>query len=813
MLVWLLAIEILGLMALPFTFTLFRRLPDRGLVLSKLLGLLVSSYVLWLLGLTQLIPNSRYTIIAILVVLALASFLVMRRKLAEITSFLRREWLPLLTAELVFLGLYLLWLSVVANSPAINHTEKPMDFAFLNAILTSTHFPPEDPWLAGHSISYYYFGHLMMAFLTKLTAIPSNISYNLSIALIPAMVGAAAFSLVFNLVRLAGAKVKTSILIALVAPVLILLIGNLEGILELVHARGWGSDGFWGWVSIKGLESAQAGDPSVFPRQHWWWWHATRVIDTVVDGRSLDYTITEFPFFSFFLGDLHAHVSALPFVILSLALGLNLFVSDEKLGLGWLRRYPWEVLAITLSLGALAFINIWDFPLAAAIFVALVLVKGYGDWGGRVQAALLSSATLLIPVLVGAVVLFIPFYLTLSSQASGALPLRDPGTRPFFFFLIWGLFLVLSGSFLLRQLLTVPGLSGRYPGTLSMVLVITVLPFLLWAGIELGVSPFDDGVRDGLLTIGGRLAKLLPALAIVAVALYSALLRVGHSGQRATAFSLICLAMAFYLLMGAELFYVSDLFGNRMNTVFKLHYQAWLLLGLASAYGLYYWRTLPMPTLAGPAGRGAERLLTSVKVPWRVVGKGLRYGWVGVVVVLFAASLYYPLGAGLDGSRSARGSSTFDGLAFLQRGNSSEYEAIVWLRDEAPRGRIVEAVGNDYSDFGRISASTGLPTVLGWKGHERQWRGSTRPFRGREEQVAQIYTSGDPDQVRDLLETYDIRYVYLGARERREYGDSSSFEKFSSFLQPVFESDDVVVYERLHQGGRDIVEEADGIAG
>ena len=804
-LVWLLAIEILGLIALPFTFILFRRLPDRGIVVSKILALLVSSYVLWLLGLTQLIPNSRYTIIAILVVLALASFLVMRHKLPEIVSFLRREWLPLLTAELVFLGFYFLWLSVVASSPAINHTEKPMDFAFLNAILGSTHFPPEDPWLAGHSISYYYFGHLMMAFLTKLTAIPSNISYNLSIALIPALVGAAAFSLVFNLVRLAGAKVKTSILIALAAPVLIVLIGNLEGILELVHARGWGSEGFWGWVSIKGLESGQAGDPSIFPRQHWWWWHATRVIDTVVDGRSLDYTITEFPFFSFFLGDLHAHVSALPLVIFSLALGLNLFASNEKLGLGWVLRYPWEVLAITLSLGALAFTNIWDFPLSAAIFVALVLVKVYGDWGGRVQAALLSSATLLVPVLVGAVVLFIPFYLTLGSQASGVLPLRDPGTRPLFFFLIWGLFLVLSGSFLLRQLLTVPRLRGRYPGALSMVLVTTVLPFVVWAGIELVVSPFDDGIRGGLLTIGGRLAKLLPALAIVAVALYSALLRVGHGGQRATAFSLICLAMAFYLLLGAELFRVADLFGNRMNTVFKLHYQAWILLGLASAYGLYYWRPLPMPALPGAARARVEQLLTSVRVPWQVVGKALRYGWVLLVVVLFAASLYYPLGASLDGSRSTQGNGTFDGLAFLQKRNSGEYAAIEWLRDEAQWGRIVEAVGNDYSDFGRISASTGLPTVLGWKGHEHQWRGSRRPFRGREEQVSEIYKSGDPDRVRELLESYDVRYVYLGPRERSKYGDVQ-FDQFSSFLQPAFESYDVVVYKRLQEGGQGILE-------
>ena len=815
-LIWLAVIELLGLIALPLTFSLFRRLPDRGLVLSKLLALLLSSYILWLLGLTHLVPNSRYTIIGILIVLALVSSLVLRRKLPEIVSFLRENRLPLLTAELVFLGFYFLWLSVVSYSPAITGTEKPMDFAFLNSILRSTYFPPEDPWLAGHSISYYYFGHFMMAFLTKLTAIPSSISYNLSIALIPALVAAGAFSLVYNMIRLSGAKVRTAIVFALAAPLFIVLIGNLEGVLELVHARGWGSEGFWQWVSIKGLDSAQGGDPSFFPREYLWWWHSTRVIDTVVAGASLDFTITEFPFFSFLLGDLHPHMSSLPFLIFVLALGLNLFISNEKLGLSWLRHNPWEAFAITLFLGGLAFINIWDFPIFALLFATLVLVKSYGDWDGQGPRALLSSLTLLAPVLVGSALLYLPFYLTLGSQASGVRALGDVSTRPLFFFLIWGLFLVLVGSFLLKQLGTIGGLRDRNPGALSTALVITLLPFLLWAGWELLalwtgweqlLGRLGGGI-GGVGAVGARFGKLLPGMAIVAVALYSMLLRVKDDGERATAFSLLPLALAFYLLVGAELFYLVDLFGNRMNTVFKAYYEAWLLLAIVSAYGLYYCVSRPMPSLIGPA----HPLGRWVRWPMDALGKTLRYGWMGLVALLLVASLYYPVGAALDRTRSG-GGSTFDGLAFIQRGNPGEYEAIQWLRDQAPWGRIVEAVGDDYSEYGRISASTGLPTVLGWKFHEHQWRGSTRPFRGREEQVALIYQSRDPEQVRLLLDTYDIRYIYVGARERAEYGNFSSFHKYSSFLQPVFRSNNVVIYERFPDGKRELVERDDGAGG
>ena len=792
-LLWLLAIEILGLIALPLTFRLFRRLPDRGIALSKLLGLLLCSYVLWVLGLAHVLPNSFYSIVGILAIMALASALVLRHSMPDIIRFLRGSWGPVLVGELVFLGFYFLWLAVVSSAPAINHTEKPMDFAFLNSILRSSYFPPEDPWLAGHSISYYYFGHFMMAFLTKLTAIPSSVAYNLSIALIPALLAAGAFSLVYNLVRLSGGRARTAVLFALAAPAFIGLIGNLEGVLELFHAREWGPDGFWEWVSIKGLDGAQEGEPSIFPRAHWWWWHSTRVIDTVVDGNSLDYTITEFPFFSFLLGDLHAHVSALPFLVLNLALGLNLFLSKERLGLSWLRRNPWEVLALALSLGALAFINIWDFPVFAAILVALVLVKGLGDWGGYTQRSLLPSLYVLAPMLVGSVVMFLPFYLTLASQASGILPVGEHSTRPFFFFLIWGLFLVLTGTYLLRQLGRVPGLTGRYPGILGTTIVITLLPALLWAGIELLVSPFDDGIVNGLHTVAARLGKVLPGLAIVAIAIYSALLRVlhGNGRGRATAFTLVLLAMAFYLLVGAELFYVADFFGNRMNTMFKVYFQAWLLLAIVSAYSLYYLCSRPVPSLSRRLGP----LRAAVRVPVALASGVGRYGWAGAVAVLFLASIYYPVGAALDKARGS-GDTTLDGLAFLRGENSGEYAAITWLRDEAPRGRIVEAVGDDYSPFGRVSSSTGLPTLLGWKGHEHQWRGSTRAFRGREGEVESIYRNEDADEVLRLLQENDIRYVYVGPRERATYG-GRTFDRFCTFLKPVFHEKDVVIYERL----------------
>lgn len=786
--IWFLVIELLGVLAFPLAFTLFRRLPDRGYTLTKPFALVLASYLLWILGLTQLIPNSRFTIIGILALGAAISGWMLHKKSREIRSFLRSEWRLLLVAEGIFLGFFALWLAIVSEIPAINHTEKPMDFAFLNAILQSRYFPPEDPWLAGQPISYYYFGHFMMALVTRLTGLSSAVGYNLSVSLVPALLGISSFGLLYNLVRLSGGSLGASLTFGLAAPGLLILTGNLEGALEFVHAQGWGSDGFWGWVGIKGLEGV-AASPGVFPDQPWWWWRATRVIDTLSNGQSLDYTITEFPFFSFILGDLHPHVMALPFLALFLSLGLNLLVAPERLGLGWLIKHPAESLAVALLLGALAFINIWDFPVFAAILGVIIFTKSYGDESGlnphdgkaALSRAALNTALMGTPLITGAVALFLPFYLDLSSQASGILPVIEFSTRPFLFFLVMGLFFILGLSFLLRQL---PGLARPAqqdaPAAL-LILVMTVTPFLLWAIIMLLVSLFTGGIISGLGEIGSRFLLVLPGLVIAGLAGFSAMQRARRGKEPVTAFPLLLLAAAFYLLVGAELFYLVDFFGNRMNTVFKVYYQCWLLLSIVGAYGLYYWWT----------HRQARRL--SLRVG--------HYAWAGVVAVLLAASFYYPVGAtlartGLLNGNHTLENNTLNGLAFLRQSNPAEYAAVMWLRDQAPRGRIVEAVGDDYSAYGRISASTGRPTVLGWKGHEHQWRGTTRIFEGREEDVAQIYQSADAGKVRRLLEKYGIRYVYVGRRERSKY-DVNNLSKFDDFMRTVFEQDGVIIYERV----------------
>ena len=235
---WLLAAQLVGLAAFPIAFALMPSLRDRGYAVAKPLGLILLSWPLWLLGSFNLVPTTTLTLWAALAVMALVSGWIAYARREEMLALLRREGHAILIAEGVFLLMFLAWVAYRAYDPAIDSTEQPMDFAFLNASVLAGYFPPADPWLRGGDVPYYYFGYLMMGNLTEITLIPTRVSYNLALALISAMAASAAFGLVYNLIRVHGANGRKAVGFGLVAPVLLLVTSNLVGLLEFLRIRG-----------------------------------------------------------------------------------------------------------------------------------------------------------------------------------------------------------------------------------------------------------------------------------------------------------------------------------------------------------------------------------------------------------------------------------------------------------------------------------------------------------------------------------------------------------------------------------------------
>jgi YYY domain-containing protein len=234
-----------------------------------------------------------------------------------------------------------------------------------------------------------------------------------------------------------------------------------------------------------------------------------------------------------------------------------------------------------------------------------------------------------------------------------------------------------------------------------------------------------------------------------------------------------------------EFVYLRDSFGVRMNTIFKFYYQAWVMLGCASAYGVWW----------------------AVHSPDVKAGRILRTVFVAGVVLLTAASLVYPILASYSRVDGFRHKPNLNGAANIAQGHPDDWAAIEWLRDNA-RGIpvILEAPGKSYNYEGRISAFSGFPAVLGWALHESQWRGNYVEQGKREPDIETIYTTRDGQQALALLQKWQVDYVVVGAPERRYVEELCSpsdrqcnpleaERKFELLLKPAFKQGQTTVYQ------------------
>ncbi len=774
---WWLALQVLALFSLIPALSLFRSLPDRGYGLSKALGLLLPAYALWLLAWTGVLPNSRPTVfLVVLLAGAFSAYAAFRWSLFRpLAGFLRENWRTVVATEAVFALSFFGAALLRAYHPDIAGTEQPMDFAFLNSSLRSAYLPPNDPWFSGQPISYYYFGYLIQTLPIRITGIPSSIGYNLALVSIFAMTVTGAFSLGCNLV--ASRSFKAAVLVGLLAAMLVAVAGNLEGALEFLRAWGVGTPAFWQGIGINGTLTPSAS-PAPLPTDYFWWWRATRVINTLrittgpdggvlsVDDRT-DYTITEFPSFSFILGDMHPHVMALPFVLMALGLALNFVRRGQALGLGWVRREPLAFVGAALVLGAIGFINTWDLPTYLGLALAGVLLGAArsGRVGWKVFGAMGALA-------LTCVFLYFPFYLGPKPPLQGLGLVGAYGTSPVHFFVVWGAFLFAIFGFLAARLPAAARLAKERPHLALLCLACALTPVALWA---LGQALLQR--IAGLPGVSGTAAtgKELSVVPLVMIVSFLLLLVLSPRlrGAAEDSFALLLCLTGFALTAAAELFFLRDAFGNRMNTMFKFYYQAWVLFAVASAYGIYW-----------------------ILVKLRAAGGKRRLGlaWSVVLALVILSALSYPLAASYSRMDMFKQKPSLDGLAFLNGPDPAGYEAIKWLNSNVEGSPVlIEAPGNSYSDYGRVSSATGLPTVIQWPGHEAQWRGPVKDLGQREQDVNLIYSSVDRTVVRGLLDKYSVRYVYVGALEISKYG-AGIRDKFAGMMDLAFQNAGVSIF-------------------
>jgi YYY domain-containing protein len=528
------------------------------------------------------------------------------------------------------------------------------------------------------------------------------------------------------------------------------------------------------------------------PNQYYWWWRASRVLqDYDLNGNRLE-VIDEFPFFSYLLGDLHPHVLAMPFNLLAVVVALNIFLGGWRgridLYFGELKISKSGFIVIALVLGGLAFLNTWDILPGAALIVlsyALARVRESG-WGWeRIEDILLLG----IPAVVTAFLMYLPFFVGFDSQAGGIIPNFMFVTSGAHLWVMWGtLFLPLLAYlvYLWRSHAPANWRAGIFTVLGFLVFLVAAMFFVGFIGLKLkpdlvnGILQSqgrDIGtfIADSMKRRGTNIGSLLTLLALLIPALAFLFPKHDSTGEdihgnlHPATFALLLISLGTLLILGPDFFYLRDNFGYRINTVFKFYYQAWILLSIAAAF-----------TVAV--------LLTELRGLASIL-------YTGLMIVVIALGLFYPvfsLPSKTDNFKAANPSQrTLDGSAYLAGFLPEDYQAFAFMKTLQP-GVVAEAVGGQYSEYARVATFTGMPAVLGWPGHEAQWRNSALQG-NRQNDIQTLYTTPDWNTALEILNRYNIRYVYVGPLERKTYPVNE--EKFNLFLRLVYQQGNVTLYE------------------
>ena len=490
-------------------------------------------------------------------------------------------------------------------------------------------------------------------------------------------------------------------------------------------------------------------------------------------------------------GDLHSHIVAVPFTLLGLAVVLAL--------LCWRPDASWRAYATAVPLGILlgapgavnTFDEIWLWPVAAGA-VALNARQHEGALRERWEAV---QAPLLVLAL--AFLMYTPFYFSTGGRDLGAYPVvqndnvRYPATRLLHFLLHWGWLFFVTGSFVAARIVRHRAGVRRFAVATCAAIPASIglgWALLFLAQDAIGVPRLDtaSGFFDQLSARGGAWWSALVAGSLLAGALLGLVLEEGTSndgeGRRGATFVLLLTAAGAAIILGVEFLYVADLDNTRFLTQFKFSFGAWTLLAVASGAALFL--------IPGELSRFAP---------------AVRSSWYAAAGLLLALALLTPLGAVpnrvrpyLETGEPFREPRSFDATATY---DPDDRAVIDWLRGQGggQSRTLAESVldvdgRGDYSRVGRISGATGIPAVLGWPLHEKQWRpwlGDEIAVRNRD--MDRLYRTAEPAEVSLIIERYGIDDIYVGRLERTVYGEAA-MEKFESY--PVrFRHGGAVIYD------------------
>ena len=534
---------------------------------------------------------------------------------------------------------------------------------------------------------------------------------------------------------------------------------NLQGILEFFRTNSVGSIVFWKKICIDGMQNPVMNSVDSWrPTEFWWWFKTSRIINYFgpsCEDEGLDYTINEFPFFSYLLGDLHPHVMVTPFLLVFLYLVYDLYKQDV------LKRskatYWSKVVLIGATVGCVCFINMWMLPVCVSALIGVFFLRWLSPQNFD-KIKIVKSISLILGV---SMLILLPYLWSFQSSVSG-LSRTEYQTSAMHGFIIWSPLLILSLPQVIWNFWTTP-ISESWRSDVALSLAIAGLPWLIRFLIPASnVSSAGNSMIDFAIPI--TIFCLISNLTLLNL--------VRREGLTHRNLVLAIFSLSMLLILVPELFYIGDVYGNRMNMVFKLHYPVWILLSICSAYSIYHWVT---------GGMGTPKLL---KFPYTFVA----------CLILVGAFYYSPAAAMTKISES-----NISGFKESDSGlKESELLALQYAKTNIGISQgILESVG-EWNGSGFISRNTGIANIVNWPGHQNQWRDSDPEVYQRATDVETIYSTESIDQAKSLLSKYKIDFVYIGRQELNKYSNTQ-LAKFGSMGTLIFGSlDNVRIIEIKH---------------
>lgn len=805
---WYLLLFLLGLIVFPCVYIVFSWLPDRGYPLMRMAGLITATWLAWILGSLKILPFSQLTIWLCIGLLLLLNAGLAYRQRASLSKYFSSQWKYILGTEAIFLVIFLFSLSIRLGNPDLWNPwlggEKPMDFAFFNAVLRSVYFPPEHPWFSGHYINYYYYGYVIAALPTKLMGLLPSIAYNLILPSWFAMTGIGVFSIGFNMVaglrkdpdqiELTPVEENQSFRANLMSrPRFIKNLPYFAGVFALVSVLFLGNlyevPVLWKYLPdasvseantsslikhagafIGGAIQVLTGRSNLPGNNGDWYFEASRPI--LPDGP--DTPIAEFPYFTFLYGDMHPHMLVMPIYALALGWILNLLLRPDS-RIKWKNRIP-GLIAAGLIFGSFRAAHTWDFPTFIGLGILVILWDVWRAKAGSIQQTLQAIFVYELAFAGLAVAFYWPFtqwfkteYASIELWKGFRTPLSD-------YLFVFGLFLFVMTSLLIRDLS--PDLKAAYQHWVADSKQ-RFLNIFSWRYIPWYLAAPIMVITLGVLWMFNyqTLAFGIPLLiGMVYLIIFKRDLSIL---QRLT---WLLFGLGFSITLFVEVFVLKGDSG-RSNTVFRFYNQAWFIFGLATSLALVDLLT------------GMRHWTRSTKFAW-----GFSLG----VLVLFAAS--YPLIATnkkimdrwpeiqnpprtLDGALFMLGDANSLNPAIYNDDNrlinlSHDYAAILYMQDHISGSPVlVEGHTEEYRWGSRFSVYTGLPSVVGWSWHVRQHNSLLDGAIVDKliDDVNNFYNTENIEAAQQFLNQRQVQYIIVGGLERAYY-DANGLNKFQDMV-------------------------------